>query len=63
MGDRGEDMQQKRTTGRIQTRVAAIRADPIWYALDSGHETSSEPLGGISSYENTVLALLQLKIK
>ena len=26
MGDRGEDMQQR-------TRVAAIRTEPIWYAL------------------------------
>ena len=32
MGDRGEDMQQ-RTTGRIQIRVAAIRTEPIWYAV------------------------------
>ena len=32
MVDRGEDMQQK-TTGKIQTRVAAFRTGPIWYAL------------------------------
>ena len=30
--ERGEDMQQ-RTTGRIRTRVAALRTGPIWYAL------------------------------
>ena len=30
--ERGEDMQQ-RTTGRNRTRVAAIRTEPLWYAL------------------------------
>ena len=32
MGDRGEDMKQM-TTGRIRTRVAALRSQPIWYSL------------------------------
>ena len=32
MGDRGEDMQQM-TTGRILTRGAVFRTEPIWYAL------------------------------
>ena len=32
MVDRGEDMQQK-TTGKIQTRVTAIRTEPIIVVL------------------------------
>ena len=32
MGDRGVDMQQS-TTGKIRTRVTAVRTEPIWYAL------------------------------
>ena len=38
MGDREEDMQQgwtqiRKDPGRIRTRVAAVRTEPIWYAL------------------------------
>ena len=55
MGDRGEDMQQM-TPGRTGTRVAAFRAEPIWYELYPVSQRAPPPL---SCFEQRLALVIQ----